>query len=888
MHSSAKELCYVKSAEIREDFLSFFESKGCRRMDSSSLIPDDPSLLLTSAGMVQFKQYYLGKRTMDAKGATTCQKCVRTSDIDEIGLDGRHLSFFEMLGNFSFGGYGKREACEYAFEFITEHLKLPLEKLYFSIYLDDDEAHDIWRDLGVAEDRIVRLGEDDNFWAAGPTGPCGPCSEIYYDQGPDKIHCDNPDCAPGCDCDRFLEFWNLVFTQFDRQEDGELKPLAHVNIDTGMGLERISAIMQGVVSNYDTDILRDLVGLAEKLSAKTYGADDKTDISLRIIADHARAVTFMIADGILPSNEGRGYVLRRLLRRAIRHGRLIDIEGKFMDKFVDEVNKEMGHQYPEIESNLALIKGIVNAEEEHFGATLSNGVSYLEKELSELKDGEKLSGEKAFTLHDTYGFPIDLTVEMAHENGVEVDLAGFEKAMNEQKERARSQVKDEVWTNFNNVWTELSENLAPSEFVGYTENEADSKVLALVKDGASIEEAHAGDELEIVLDKTPFYGEMGGQVGDSGTITLEDGSSFEVKDTQHKEGIFISHIGTLTQGSIKRGDRVHAAIDVARREFIRRNHTATHILHWALREVLGEHVTQAGSIVYPDRLRFDFTHFEALSQEQIKEIEDLCNIQIMSDWPVKNYETDIETAKSNGVLALFGEKYGERVRVLEVGDFSKELCGGTHIKHNSSEIGLLKITSEGSVGSNVRRVEAVTSVAALKYLNEQDAIVKQMAANLKSQPKDLLSRVEQLSTKIKELEHELKQAKKVGSNARQEISALVEKADKSLEYPVIVEALEGYDSSSLRELWDRLHQAMGEGAVVLASKNGESPLLLAAASEGAVAKGFNAGAIIKQIAPLISGGGGGKPQMAQAGGKDASGIADALTKAKEILGLIKD
>lgn len=874
----------MTSSEIRELYLSFFEEKGCKRIASSSLIPDDPSLLLTSAGMVQFKQYFLGKKKLDAIGATTCQKCVRTTDIDDIGKDGRHLSFFEMLGNFSFGGYDKFQAIEWAFEFITKHLELPLERLYFSVYLDDDEAYDKWVSLGVPESHMVRLGEDDNFWAAGPTGPCGPCSEIYYDQGPEKVHCDNPDCAPGCDCDRFLEFWNLVFTQYDRQEDGSLVPLPCGNIDTGMGLERMAAIMQGVTANYDTDILKSLIKLAEELTGHTYGESEKVDMSLRIMADHARAVTFMLADGILPTNEGRGYVLRRLLRRAVRHARLLGVEEPFFARFVEVLEKEMGSVYPELRERLSLVNRVILSEEERFGATLRTGSLYLEEALEGLTEGQKLSGHTAFTLHDTYGFPIELTLEMASEQGKDVDLEGFEQEMQGQKERARSQVKDVAWSNFNNVWTELSGIYKQTQFSGYELDEDECTLLAIVKDGELVESASVGDKVELLLDSTPFYAERGGQVGDTGTIRALDGSfELRVLDTKVREKSLHEHICELVSGDLRSGVKVLARIDRLRRERIRRNHTATHVVHWALRQVLGEHVTQAGSLVEPDRLRFDITHFEAISPDQIREIERLCNQKIMEDWPVINYETSLKNARENGVIALFGEKYGEQVRVIEAGNFSKELCGGTHVAR-TSELGLLKIISESSVGANQRRIECVTSFDALAYLEQKEAVVDELSGELKVQVKDLPAKLAALNKKIKELEKENKKLKSGGGSAQEALAQLLNSAEKKEGYELICAFVEGQDASSLRELWDRLRQAKADLAVVLASSSDQdAPLLMAAASQAALDAGFNAGKLIKEIAPHIKGGGGGKPQMAQAGGKDAAGIPAALEAAKSLL-----
>ena len=662
---------YMSTAAIREKYLSFFEGKGCKRMPSSSLIPDDPSLLLTSAGMVQFKPYFLQQKHLEAPyvGTATVQKCVRTNDIDIIGTTGRHLSFFEMLGNFSFGDYFKEEMCAWAYEFSTEALGLDPERLYYTVYLDDDETIEIWKKLGVPESHISRLGEEDNFWRAGPTGPCGPCSELYYDQG-EEFGCGSPDCAPGCDCDRFLEYWNLVFTQFNGQEDGTLEPLPKKNIDTGMGLERIAAIMQGVQSNYETDVLRSLVAVGERLTNSTYGSNAEADLSLRIMSDHTRAVTFMIADGILPSNEGRGYVLRRLLRRAVMKGHLLGLNKPFLNEYVDEVVHLMGEVYPEIIENRELTRRVILSEEERFGATLRQGRAFLDEALSHLK-GTVLSGEQAFTLHDTYGFPVEVTQEMCEERGIEVDLDGFTRSMNEQKARARANAKDadKAWSTYGGVMSEILEEKGATEFLGYTKNEADAHVVALAKDGVRVEFLEEGESGELIVDVTPFYAEKGGQVGDKGSFT-SDAATLCVSDTQEPEAGLIAHVVTVQSGRIAVGDAVHGIIDVLRRERIRRNHTATHILHWALRQVLGDHVKQAGSYVAENRLRFDFTHFEATTAEQIAEIERLANEKIMENHAVHAYETSLTSAREAGVMALFGEKYGEFVRVVETGSFS--------------------------------------------------------------------------------------------------------------------------------------------------------------------------------------------------------------------------
>ncbi len=872
----------MKSAEIRESFLSFFTERGCRRFASSSLIPDDPSLLLANAGMNQFKQYYLGKKTMAEVGACSCQKCLRTNDIDNIGHDGRHLSFFEMLGNFSFGGYTKRQACEWAFEFITspEYLGLPLDRLYFTIFTDDDDAHDIWRAIGVPEDHISRLGEDDNFWAAGPTGPCGPCSEIYFDQGP-EVGCGEPDCHPGCDCDRFLEFWNLVFTQYDRQEDGTLLPLPHQNIDTGMGLERIAAITQGFSTNYDSDILRGLVACGERLTGTAYGADPKADMSLRILADHTRAVTFMIGDGILPSNEGRGYVLRRLLRRAIYHARMLGLEGHFLGTFIDQVIDEMGDAYPEIVENSELVHRIAAAEEDRFSATLRTGQTFLDEALTQLQPDQVLPGDVAFKLHDTYGFPIDLTVEAAQAAGHGVDEEGFKAAMDEQRARARAQVKDVVWGQFDTVWVALSDKFGADEFVGYDQDSCETHIRALVMDEAAADEAKEGDKVDVLLESTPFYAEMGGQVGDTGTIA-GDGFALEVLNTTKAEKTLTVHHCRVMAGKVTTGATCTASIDRTRRERIRRNHTATHILHAALRQVLGSHVNQAGSLVEPNRLRFDFTHFQAMTADELTRVEHLCNETIMSNLPVTTRVCGIEEAKASGAMALFGEKYGDVVRVIDVKGFSRELCGGTHVS-NTAEIGLLKIVSEGSAAANTRRIEAVTSYDALELLNHESAQLKAISDALKVPAKDALGRVRGLEEAVRAFEDERKRAQQ--AEVAQKAEGIVSEAVDAQGYKLVVARIDGLDAEGLRAEWDVVRGKLGEAcAVVLGTKTASgSPLLLAAGTDAAVAAGFHAGKTIKSIAPAIQGGGGGRPQMAQAGGRDAEGIDQALSQARAAL-----
>jgi len=874
----------VKSAEIREAYLSFFESKGCRRLPSSSLIPDDPSLLLTSAGMVQFKPVFLGIRDLGFTRATTCQKCARTTDIDIIGTTARHHSFFEMLGNFSFGDYFKSEACAWAYEFSTEVLHMDPSRLWFTIYDDDDEAEAVWRDeVGVPADRIVRMGAEDNFWAAGPTGPCGPCSELYYDQGPD-FGCGSPNCGPACECGRFLEYWNLVFMQYDRDENGVLTPLPKRNIDTGMGLERVAAILQRVPSNFETDILRSIMAVAESVSGVAYGTSDTQDVSLRIITDHARAVTFLISDGVLPSNEGRGYVLRRVLRRAVRHGRLLGIEGSFLNKLIDEVIARMGGSYPEIVEHRELVAGIVESEEQRFGQTLKQGLSFLSDAIERARDAglTTLDGREAFSLHDTYGFPYELTAEIAAEVGMDVDKAVFESEMNAQRERGRAAVKDEVWTAFGGVFADIARAVGTVDFVGYEHDEAQSTVAGIVVDGASVDHITAGQKGDIVLHSTPFYAERGGQLGDQGMIRSTE-ASFQVEDALAPVAGLVSHRGFVESGTLSVGDAVTASIDVLRRERIRRNHTATHILHWALRLVLGEHVGQAGSLVAPERLRFDFTHFEALSSEQLSKVERLINAKIMENHVVRNYETSLSTAREMGVTALFGEKYGQIVRVLEVGNFSKELCGGTHVGR-TAEIGFLKIVSEGSVGANVRRIEAVTSFDALEYMSAAEQELDAVATTLKVPRDDVAERVSSLVARAAALESEHERAREatVRTSADGLLAGVVD-----VGYALLVARTADMGARDLRELSDILRVKMSGGAVVLAAADPENgrPTLLAAGSEQAVAAGFDANAIIHAVSSHIQGGGGGKPSMAQAGGKQATGIDAALAAARAMLGV---
>jgi len=874
----------IKTADIRESFLQFFEGKGSTRLPSSSLIPDDPSLLLTAAGMVQFKPIFLGVKKPDTLRATTAQKCVRTTDIDIIGTTGRHLSFFEMLGNFSFGDYFKREAIRWAWEFSTQVLELDPDRLWATAFQDDDEAVALWlEETSLPAGRVLRFGEADNFWAAGPTGPCGPCAELFYDRGSD-FACDDPNCAVGCECDRYVEYWNLVFIQYDRDKQGNLTPLPKPGIDTGMGLERMAAIMQDVPTNYDTDLMRAIIAIAEDLSGVAYTGGAKTptanDIALRIISDHARAVAFLIADGVLPANEGRGYVLRRLLRQAVLNGHRLGIEQAFMQKVIDKVIDLMGDHYHELTTHRELISGIVLAEEERFLQTLRTGLRYLEDALAKLPAKGQLDGDTAFELHDTHGFPVDLTRKIAAEGGYSVDESGFKKCMAQQKERARSQVQDLSWSSFGGTYAEALKEFGPTYFEGYNHSCQEATVLAIIdEEGKRTGQLAEGQRGEIILDYTPFYAEQGGQVGDTGSIASPQnggsGAVFKVEDTQIKDGLIL-HKGIMASGSITAKENVEAGIDVARRNLIRRNHTATHLLHWALREVVGAHVTQAGSYVSSDRMRFDFTHFERLTQEQLSQVEELINRKIAADLPVRAFTTTHSEAQELGVTALFGEKYGEYVRVLEIGNTSKELCGGTHVGR-SSEIGLFKITSEESVGANMRRIEAVTSITAYEQTRVQHDELMTAAAQLKCPPRELNAKIANLIDAQKKLKAQLKSAIDNSSSGGAVVEALLKDAlhineeSDGAEYKLVIASPEDLLTADMRKLWDRLRVAGADAVILLAAdRETDKTIYLAAANDKATGAGFHAGDHIKGIAADLGGRGGGKPSMAQGGADQIS------------------
>lgn len=873
----------MTSREIRAKFLSFFEKHGHAVVPSSSLVPNDPTLLLTAAGMVQFKPVFLGAVKAPYSRAASCQKCVRTTDIERVGHTARHLTFFEMLGNFSFGDYYKDDAIPWAWEFLTNVVKLDPAKLWITIFRDDDEAFQIWRDkVGISEDRIVRMGEKDNFWSAGPTGPCGPCSEIIYDFGPER-GCGQPDCQVGCDCDRYLEVWNLVFMQYDRDEQGKLNHLAKKGIDTGMGLERLTSIIEGVETNFETDLIKPIIdAICSRIGGYQLGNNPARDTSIKIIADHARTVTFLIGDGVNPSNEGRGYVLRRILRRAVRHGRLIGIPAgpPFLPDLVRIVIESMSQVYPDLKDNETHILQTAQPEEERFSQTLKQGLNLLSEIIDRVKrEGKKMiSGDLAFQLFDTYGFPLDLTKEIAEENGLEIEMEQFEKLMSEQRERARAALGEKSWAAPSEVYQDVLDKVGETSFTGYEElSTRDAKIRAILKRDISVSKAEKDDKIELILSQTPFYAEMGGQVGDRGKIITAKGKNqIEVMDTLSPIPGLIVHHGTVTKGEITEGEVATAEVDQSRRAAIARNHTATHLLHWALQKVLGDHVKQAGSLVESERLRFDFTHFEAVTHQQLRQIERLVNERIFKNIAVGCSETTYKDAKEKGAIALFGEKYGDEVRMVEVGDFSLELCGGTHVK-NTFEIGSFKIISEGSVGANLRRIEAVTSQAALDYFYQEEDKLQKIASLLKTSPTNAVSRVESLMAELREKEQEKEKLKH--QLVKGQAEELLERSLEVNDYKIVTATVSADKMEDLRTFADALKEKLGNGVIVLAASAEGKAMLLSIATEKAVKAGFHAGKLLKEIAPLVGGDGGGRPEMAQAGGKKPEGIKEALDKA---------
>jgi len=866
----------MKSSDIRKTFLDFFKSKGHDIFPSSSLVPDDPTMLLTTAGMVQFKPVFEGAVKPKNVRAASVQKCARTTDIDRVGHTARHLTFFEMLGNFSFGDYYKKEAINWAWELLTGHFKLDKKKLWATVFTDDDEAFSIWgKDIDIDKTHIARLGED-NFWRSGDTGPCGPCSEIIYDFG--EKHSCGPDCVIGCDCDRWLEIWNLVFMQYECLEDGSLKELPKKNIDTGMGLERITSVLQNAENNFQTDLLKPILDCLAKLSATKLGESEKKDTSLKIITDHVRTVAFLIADGVVPGNEGRGYVLRRLMRRSVRHGWLLGLDKPFLDKPVNKVVDVMGEFYPELVTHHDYILRIVATEEEKFGRTLRQGLEIINDHIEQLKKAKAktLSGEIIFKLHDTYGFPVELTAEIAAENELSLDMEKFEKLMQEQKVRARAAWKEDE-KEYSPLYNDAYEAASKTEFSGYIELTSESVIKGLIVKEKLVKEAKSGTEVEILLDKTPFYAEKGGQVTDKGKISSSTGSA-AVADVKEVLGELVVHKAKIQNGSLKVGEKVTAEADKSRRMAITRAHTATHLLHWALRSVFGTHVKQAGSLVEEDRLRFDFTHFEPLTEAQIRKVEDMVNARILESAPVKAYTTTIDYAKEISAIAFFGEKYGDFVRVVEAGDFSKELCGGTHVI-NTAFINLFKIVSEGSIGANLRRIEAYTGAKLLKLLHDDEQTIKEASAAVKATPAALVSKVRALSKEIAGLSKELAKARKGSVKEQIELVAASAKSFNGL--TVIAYSLDKADISTLRDYSDVLRDKLGNSAVMLASAQDDKALVVASASKEAVSKGFDANDWLKAVLPLIKGSGGGKQALAQAGGKEAGAIPEALEKAVE-------
>ncbi len=866
--------------EIRKAFLDFYEEKGHHVSASYPLVPlNDKSLLLVNAGMQPLKNYFTGIETPPNVRMATCQKCIRTGDIENVGVTARHATFFEMLGNFSFGDYFKEGAIKLSWEFITDVLEMPVDLLWPSVYHEDDEAFAIWRDvIGVPEEKIVRLGKADNFWEIG-TGPCGPCSEIYFDRG-EAYGCGDPDCKPGCECERYLEFWNLVFTQYNRDESGNYTDLEKKNIDTGMGLERIACILQDVDSIFEVDTIKLIRDKVIEMSGVTYGKERKTDISVRIITDHIKAVTFMVGDGIMPNNEGRGYVLRRLLRRASRHAKMIGMSGAVLTILVDTVIEAYGESYDNLIERKDYIKKIIAVEEERFQATIDQGLTILTEYMDELKatGSSELSGENAFRLYDTYGFPLELTKEILDEYGLTIDEASFVEQMTAQRERARAArgSGDELgWAN--DAVSQLPKEIQ-SRFDGYSKLSMSSTVTAIVAE-VTLEEAFEGMEVSFILDETPFYPEGGGQVGDIG-ILMTDAFTAEVIETKKGVGNRIIHHATVTKGKIKVGEKVEAIVDLTTRMSTARNHSATHLLHKALRELLGTHVEQAGSMVSPERLRFDFSHFEPISGADIRAIEKMVNKQIFRAMGIDTEEMDIESAKTKGAMALFGEKYGDSVRVVTMGDYSVELCGGTHLT-NTSEIGMFKITSESGVAAGVRRIEATTGENVYNLLTQYEAKIQSVSDILKTTVQDVESKAESILSEIKALNRENEQLK--NKLAKSSLSDIIEHVTVIKGIHIVTAKFAGIDMNTLRNMGDQLKNKWESSVVVLANDAGDKVELLAMVSDAAIKNGAHAGNIIREVAKITGGGGGGKPNMAQAGGKDAEKIDEALQKVYALL-----
>lgn len=875
---------FMKANDIRKSFLDFFESKEHYVKNSFSLVPkNDKSLLLINAGMAPLKNYFLGIETPPAKRMATCQKCVRTGDIENIGKTARHATFFEMLGNFSFGDYFKNEATAFAWEFVTKVLKMDEEKLWVTVYEEDDEAYGIWRDkVGVNPDRIVKLGKEDNFWEIGNgQGPCGPCSEIYIDRG-EEFGCGHKDCKPGCDCDRFLEFWNLVFTQFDKQVDGSYKKLEHPNIDTGMGLERMACIMQGVDSIFDIDTMKNIRDKVCEISGKKYQQDEKTDVSIRIITDHIRAITFMVSDGIVPSNEGRGYVLRRLARRAMRHAKLLGIEQKFIETLANVVIDVYQDGYEELGQNRDYINKVLKIEEEKFGETIETGMNILNQYITDAQkaNNSKINGQDAFKLYDTYGFPLELTLEIAEEKNCSVDIEEFENQMEMQRQRARNARAKGSDIGWKDEISSLDLSVKNAEFIGYEELEDIAVIADIIIDGKLSDKAAQGQEVILIFDRTPFYAESGGQVGDTGLIKNSNVEIQVNNVTKSTNGLFLHHC-KISKGELKKGDKLELFVDVKNRFATMRNHTATHLLHKALKVVLGDHIQQAGSLVSPDRLRFDFNHFAQVSKEELMKVEQLVNEQIYNAIDVQTQVMDIEDAKKTGAMSLFDEKYGETVRVLSIGDFSKEFCGGTHVK-NSNDIGMFKIVSEGGVASGVRRIEAITGYSVYNFIVEKQELIENVSSTLKTSQDNLQKRASDLMTENKNLQKKIKEVQSAG--AKTDIDSVIKSAKKIKDANLVISSFEDMEDDILRDFAQNIIDKVENSVVVFSNVNTENQKLtfLCMVAKNLIPK-YNAGKIVKEVAMVTGGNGGGKPNMAMAGGKDVSKIQEALSKAEEVL-----
>ena len=864
---------------IRRKFLSFFEKKGHSLFPSDSLVPeDDPTLLFTGAGMNQFKDMFLGKGTLGVKSATTCQKCIRTGDIENVGKTPMHHTFFEMLGNFSFGDYFKLEAIEMAWEFMLNEMKLPEERLSVSIYLDDEESYGIWlKKIGVPEDKIYRFGEKENFWPAnapsdGPNGPCGPCSEIFYDRGED-VGCGRKECAPDCDCGRFVEVWNLVFTQFDRKDGGVLEPLPNKNVDTGMGLERMASVMQDVSTNFEIDIFKPIIQNISEITEVKYDSQTENGKLMNRIADHIRAIIFCISDGVLPSNEGRGYVERRLLRRAVRDGLKLGKEECFLYKLVPIIADVMHEAYSEIKQRRENIARIIKNEEERFHETLFMGNKRLDELMEGLRRSEqkRLSGQDAFQLYDTFGFPFEMTKSILEESGLNIDESGFEREMEKQREQARSSTQMT-----GNIFDEgpigiIKETAKETTFLGYENCEIESRVIGLIIEEKLVKAADTGQEVHIVLDQTPFYAEAGGQVGDTGIVQTEN-SKVEVSNTKKSNDIIV-HIGKVVEGKIKTNENVTCVIDKGRRAAIKRNHSATHLLHYTLRQVVGQHAEQSGSLVAPERLRFDFHHFEGIKKDEIARIEELMNERIMENTPVATEEMALDKARKAGATALFGEKYGENVRVVNIGDYSQELCAGTHVK-NTGEIGLFKITSESSIAAGIRRLEAVTGNDALTRIRQKEKTLDRLCNVLDVQENMAVQRAEELMLQVRDLRKDVQKAKKEGT--REFSSELIANAREISGVKIVTEVIEGVDIDDLRKTVDSLKESLGSVAIVLGTTEDGKVTLITSLSNDLVKKGLHAGNIARDIAKIVGGGGGGRADMAQAGGQLPDKINEAI------------